>query len=358
VTALGIFSSRLDEHFYRQARDPDGWPSVVGQDESTFLVCFPEYLESLPSVEQSLLSVKSLRRVLFQTPRKNLIPKLHHDRFQSGYSAAYVHSQDLCFEASRFWTPGCNLLTAGSSVAEVGQMPTAARGFILVLMCLWVPHAVRGQEVPVDPYVRLLLDSEIGSNNQLGYEFPSIAIGPSIEIPLRSRFELQASAAYSPDKKFITNDGQSLRTKGGVVVWATPLVGLTSSVEGSWLWTSQFNKSGWLPSAGVVLRNEYFGPGRLYISYLFPTGCVWATANNPCKTQSNRLQGVQIRPEFRASSHLRFGFEVGIYHFCDQSNPFAPSLGRTCHFAGTALATMRVEFHPRRKPGAHDLGYY
>jgi hypothetical protein len=114
----------------------------------------------------------------------------------------------------------------------------------------------------VDPSTRLLLDSEIGSNG-LGYKFPSTVFGPAIEIPRTRHLELEASAAYSPDKKVVTNDGHSFRSKGAAIIWTTSSVGLTAEVERSWLWTSQFSKSVWYPSAGVVVRNGYFGPGRL-----------------------------------------------------------------------------------------------
>jgi hypothetical protein len=223
---------------------------------------------------------------------------------------------------------------------------------LIVLGGLSLCSAAMGQEQSVDRSARLLLNSEIGSATQLGYKFPSTSFGPSVEIPLTKHFELQGDAAYSPDRKFITNDGHAFRVSGTFIHWARPSVGLVAGFERTWLWTSQFNKTAFFPSAGVVVRSGYLGPGRLYLTYQLPTGCVWATASNPCKTQSNRLQGLQVRQEFRAVPHLRLGVGGGLYHFCDQGNPYAPQVGRTCHMAVTVFTMGTFESHLRRNLGS------
>jgi len=187
-----------------------------------------------------------------------------------------------------------------------------------------------------------LFDAEVGSQASLGYKLPSAAFGPSLEIPVAKRMEFQVSSDYSPDRKAITNDGNSLKVSGSAIGFANYRMGFIATIERNWLWTSQFDKSAWLPSAGVVIREDYFG--RAYLTYLFPTGCVWATPSNPCKIQSNRLQGIEIRQDIRSASHIRWGFKVGFYRFCDQGNPNDPQAGRKCHFATTALATLRFEF--------------
>jgi hypothetical protein len=181
-------------------------------------------------------------------------------------------------------------------------------------------RSVHGQENAADRRPRLLLDSAIGSAASLGFKFPAMSFGPSVEVPFKSRYEFQSTALYSPDRKFITNDGAALNLSGSAIGFVTSRLGITGKVEHTSLWTSQFEESGWVPSAGVVMRNDYLGQGRLYLSYVFPTGCVWATATNPCMVQSKRLQGVEIRQETRNGSHKRWGFDFGIYHFCSQSN--------------------------------------
>src|SRR6266436_3225927 len=211
------------------------------------------------------------------------------------------------------------------------------------IVCLLCSLQVSSQEAFPDRRPRLLLDTEVGSQASLGYRLPSSAFGPSLEIPVAKRMEFQVSSDYSPDRKAITNDGNSLKVSGSAIVFANYRVGFIATIERNWLWTSQFDKSAWLPSAGVVIRND--GAGRSYLTYVLPTGCVWATPSNPCKTQSNRLQGIEIRQDIRSSSHIRWGFKVGFYRFCDQGNPNDPQAGRTCHFATTALATLRFEFH-------------
>ena len=153
---------------------------------------------------------------------------------------------------------------------------------VLAAMALSVASVpMSAQESYADHRPRLLLDTEFGSESYLGYKLPSAGLGLSIEIPVAKRFELQASSTYSPDKKAITNDGQSLKVSGSAVAFTTTRLGFIGTLEYTWLWTSQFNKSGLVPAAGIVLRNDYWGPGRIYLTYLMPTGCVWATASNP-----------------------------------------------------------------------------
>jgi hypothetical protein len=194
------------------------------------------------------------------------------------------------------------------------------------------------------PPTRLLLDAEIGAQGGLGCKLISTRYGATMERLVGSLFEMQATLAYSPDRKLVTNNGNSLLASGAAIAWATPRVGLTGGYERAWLWTSQFEKKAGYPTAGFVLRNDLFGPGRLYVAYLFPTGCVWATSHNPCTIQSNRTQGVQVKQEFRVWSHLRVGWQGEVLHFCDQANPNAPQISRTCHWAATSLFLPRFEF--------------
>lgn len=213
----------------------------------------------------------------------------------------------------------------------------------LVFLFYFLP--TMGQEVSSDHRPRLLLHGEVGNQASLGYLPPSSAFGLSTEIPMGKSWEFQANALYSPDRKAITNDGQSLKLDSSAIRFFNKRMGFIGGVNRSWLWTSQVNKTSWHPSAGVVIRNSYFGVGRLYLTYVFPTGCVWTTPGNPCSLQSNRLQGFEIRQEARGTPHARWGYRAGFYHFCSQANPNEPQFGRNCHWAVTVLALLRFEFH-------------
>jgi hypothetical protein len=92
---------------------------------------------------------------------------------------------------------------------------------VLAVACL----PVLAQESYADHRPRLLLDTEFGSETSLGYKFPSLAFGPSIEIPVAKRFEFQASSAYSPDRKAITNDGKSVKVSGSAIGFASSRLG-------------------------------------------------------------------------------------------------------------------------------------
>jgi hypothetical protein len=230
---------------------------------------------------------------------------------------------------------------------ELGQSNQLMSGKSLLLLCmlLFSCGPLSSQQVYDDTRPRLLLGTEVGSAQPLGYLFPSVTLGPSLEVPVANHFEIQTSAMYSPDRKRITHDGHLEMVSGSVVAFAGQHLGFTTGLERSWLWTSEFDKTVLLPSAGVVLRNDFFGHGRFYVSYIFPTGCVWATSSNPCTIQSNRLQGITMRQEARSFDHMRWGLESGIYHFCNESNPNEPEVGRKCVWGPTAMVLLRFEFH-------------
>lgn len=228
------------------------------------------------------------------------------------------------------------------------------RSSVLIASCfalLFVASRVRGQEGPppepalkVPYHTRWLLDLSIGTQASLGFKPPSTSFGAGFERPVSKAVEIQGSGWFSPDKKYITNDGHSVGVSLTGIYWASRRLGIVGTIVGSSLHTSQFTKNGVHSSAGIVLRNGYFGPARFYFSYLIPAGCVWATAGNPCKIQSNRTQGPQWRVEGRLLSHMRLGGYGGVYHFCDQGNPYQPQAGRTCHWGTIAMTTLRLEF--------------
>jgi hypothetical protein len=156
---------------------------------------------------------------------------------------------------------------------------------------------------------------------------------------------LQAFVSVSPDKKTVTNNGLSTTVGGTAIAWVTSRIGASAGLSRGWLWTSQFHELSWQPYFGAVVRTNYVYPGRLYLRYLVPTGCVWATPTNPCTLQSKRTQGPSIEQEFQVSRHFRWGLDVGIFHFCDQSNENDPAVPRTCHWAGTEMLHLRFGFH-------------
>jgi hypothetical protein len=197
---------------------------------------------------------------------------------------------------------------------------------------------------------RWLVDAGIGTAAGLGFKLPDTNYDLALEKPIRSRFEYQASLGYSPSKKLITGDGNSFLASTQGLFWVRHNVALIGGYRYSKLWTSQFIKSGSYRLVGVAIReySDKFGPGRTYITYEFPTGCVLATPSNPCTIQSNRLQGFNVSQEFHTTSHLRIAAQYGIYHFCDQGNPFAPNVPRSCHMTFTSQLVFRIAIR------AHD----
>jgi hypothetical protein len=227
---------------------------------------------------------------------------------------------------------------------------TFTRIILPAVLSLVLCGTARSQADYADNRVRVLLNTEVGSETELGYDFPAVAAGPSVEIPIAQRFEFDGGGAYSPDKKRVTNNGDVANVSGSAIGFATQRLGFVAGLQRGWLWTSEFDKRTWMPSAGVVLRNNYLGHGRFYLTYIFPTGCVSATPNNPCTIQSNRLQGLTIRQETRSMMHTRWGFESGLYHFCNESNPNEPQSPRSCRMGVSGLVTLSFEFHAGSKP--------
>ena len=188
---------------------------------------------------------------------------------------------------------------------------------------------------------KLLLGGGFGADNRLGYKFPTLIFTAGIELPITQRLEVQGSGGYSIARKFITGNGHISSLNVSLIVWGRKRLGFIAAAGRNSLSTSQFNKTNVFPSAGVVFRGASLGPGRIYLTYVFPTGCVWATSTNPCAIQSNRLQGFRFYEEDRIWSRLRLGFGLSVLRFCDQGNPNAPQAGRSCHMAATASA----DFH-------------
>jgi len=200
-----------------------------------------------------------------------------------------------------------------------------------------------------DESTRWLMDSEVGTYAGLGFKLPHTAFGTTIERPLSQRLEAQASAKFSPDRKLITDDGHSLVASARGIFWANHYFGLTGEASYSRLWTSQFDKTAWLPAPGVVFRLSFLGnPTRMYLDYAVPTGSIDAHG-----IESSRLQGPEYYVESRLASMgpvtMRFGIKWNVYHFLEQGNPECDGTfggAVTCRRKGdtTAVTALTLRF--------------
>jgi hypothetical protein len=237
-------------------------------------------------------------------------------------------------------------MSVGANTAmsiDTNRLRCAAKVLTVLAAYLVSSLCARGQQLVPDRRPRLLIGADFGMDNLLGYKFPTTSLNTGLEIPIGYRFELGAFSDYSIARKVVTGDGRSAHVGGSVIAWTNNRVGLFGSVEQSWLWTSQFDKTSLFPSAGIVFRGPTLGPGRIYLSYLIPTGCVWATNSNPCKIQSNRLQGFEFSHERQFSPRLRWRLGFSVFRFCDQANPYQPQTGRVCHEAFAASGGFSFE---------------
>ena len=214
---------------------------------------------------------------------------------------------------------------------------------------------------------RWLIDTEIGSATGLGFKFPHMALGFTMERPIK-RAELQTHFLVSPDVKSFARSGHDYQTGVTGLVWLTHRIAAQGGVSYSIYWSAIPNQSACIPDdlypggcryeytyspyhkggttlfVGAVMRDSWFGsPGRFYIQYYVPTGCQWATPSNPCQIQSSRTQGIGFQQEFRLWEHWRVGLKGAWLRYADQSNPYAPELGRTWHNTGTMTAIIRFE---------------
>lgn len=218
------------------------------------------------------------------------------------------------------------------------------RRFLIILAFLALPAGAGAQ-------ARILATAEVGAASGLGYQAPHILAAFDVERPIGTRWEAQGRIAWSPDRKYITHNGETAQGAVSALFWPIQRVAVEGGLEYSHLWTSQFEKSAWFPFAGAVLRDSWYGsPGRLSVRYVFPTGCQWGVS---CVIQSNRLSGVEGFQEFRLWPHWRIGLRGGWWHFADQSNPLDQAAPRTWHNTGTVAMVVRYEF----RAGSVDVAY-
>jgi hypothetical protein len=191
------------------------------------------------------------------------------------------------------------------------------------------------------PATRLMLDSGIGYDG-IGFKNPHVVFGASLEQAMGERVELQGGVSFSPNLKLTTNDDKSILVTGMGLFWITHRLAVTGGFTRANLLGSQPSKIDWMPSVGIGMRDHLFSfPGRLYLSYVFPTGCQWG-AN--CPIQSIRILGPQGYWEHRIWPHLRLGMQVSYYRILNQGNPLDPASGRTGEWKGDVRMLMRFEF--------------
>jgi hypothetical protein len=190
----------------------------------------------------------------------------------------------------------------------------------------------------------------LGCYNSLGYKPPVLTFGPTLYIAANKWVEFSAGGDIGLARKWITNDGHSASFGGGMIAWMPgQKIGVFVDVGKTYEWTSQFKKHSFDYSYGLTFRTQlaHF-PTRISVDYVLPTGCVWATQTNPCTIQSSRLQGPEVNLNQRVFPNLRWASTFGLYHFCEQGNPFEPQAGRKCHIGYTIDMGLYLEFRGKR----------
>ena len=201
----------------------------------------------------------------------------------------------------------------------------------VVMLSILVVQSAAAQQ----PATRVGALVTIGTESGLGYQLPYTEFGAGIERTLGDRFEVQASADYSPTHKLVTHDGHSVALNGRLVAWQTQRFGLTAADDEAWLMTSQFTKHASHPEFGIVARLWWLGfPSRFYAAYVVPVGARPVDGS----LQSNRLQGVSAAIEAQGWSRVRMTTKLDIVTFLDQSGA-APGLR---HWEGTVVVTFRI----------------
>jgi hypothetical protein len=169
-----------------------------------------------------------------------------------------------------------------------------------------------------------------------------------VEVPFGNRFEFRSKSSYSPSRLLVTDNGNELNVTGSAIFWATRRFGLTASYSRGWLRTSKFDKQAWSVLPGAVFRDNFGYPGRTYVHYRLPTGCVAASPSNLCCDQYARQQGIKATQEFQITSLLRYGVSVETLHYFEQGNPNEPSVPRHSHFAAAVQFSL-IFVWPRTK---------
>jgi hypothetical protein len=213
---------------------------------------------------------------------------------------------------------------------------------LAIVLCAVLLYSIpsRAQAVEVgeqNSATRIAFDAGAGPTEQFGYTFTAAMFGFAVEHPFGDRFEGQLRFVYMPNLSINSQSAQSTGISGTGLFWMNGKVAAQFQAERDWLWGSGLTNAEWNPSLGAVIRDSIFRPGRLYASYVIPTGC--AVAGQACASPSDRTQGLRLYQEVRIASRFRFGVRTGIYHYCNENQESV----RACHAAGEALFTLRFE---------------
>lgn len=194
--------------------------------------------------------------------------------------------------------------------------------------------------------VRFLVGGQLGLVS--GYDIPTLQGNIGVEIPLSRHFEIQTRFSSGWTPKTDSHSGYSFHQEARGIYWFSDKLGINGEFRQTYLYTKLYDKHAWAPTAGLAWRNGWTGkdgmPGRMYLNWIFPTGCQWATASNPCRIQSSRLTGMEVNQEFRIGHHIRLGLIFGILRGLEQGNPNQPSAGRISYPAVDYEGVVRYEF--------------
>lgn len=208
---------------------------------------------------------------------------------------------------------------------------------VFAVLLPWQKVLAQDSAAVANPF-RWMLDTKFGSEPAVGFNAPNTSFGPSIEYPLDSEVELQGAVSFSPWRSVNDWQAHSIEISGAGIGWISTRWGVSLGFRHDWLWLPQSERSGWNPSLGAVFRHELYRPGRLYLTYLFPTGCNQLSTS--CLTPSGRTQGFQALEEIRLWSRVRVGLQGGLYHYCSSPSPDS----RDCKFSPAGMVIMRFEF--------------
>lgn len=204
----------------------------------------------------------------------------------------------------------------------------------------------------------ILASGEVGPG-YLGFRDPHLAIGATTETKIHRLF-LWQQFLISPDVKQGRNRGHDIAygVTADFNVWhhMGPLVGYSYSKywsgrveKNSDVVVDRYSKGGGHPVVGAAILDSWYGaPGRFVVEYHFPSGCVYATASDPCPITSPRTRALTFSQEFELWHKLRLGVLGGWLNYGDQVNPNAPNVPQSRHNTGYVTATVRYELWRQR----------
>jgi len=169
--------------------------------------------------------------------------------------------------------------------------------------------------------------ADVGLDQGLGFEIPTVDLIGGIERPIGRRFELDAAGTYGFTRKAADEprpNGRTAIVSVTPIIWATPWLGLTGEINCNWLFTTAYNKAACshFPAPGVVFRARPLGlPSRLWLAGVIPSGSI----DRKTGIESNRVSGVQFAWEARIGhigpADVRLILGLGVYHGYSQGNP-------------------------------------